>query len=608
MNRLVMIFALFLITIISVSAQPTLPTIPDVTVNETGVVQIEITLSAGPDNGSTTWFRNFSSLVLSNSNNTYAKYTWSTGYNDAGVYNVRFNVSDADSSDTETMTITVLNVNRAPSVTSSPTLTATVGHAYNYTIVATDPDGNTVQYTLGANNPSGMTVNPTTGVVSWTPTTAGAVPVSLIASDGQLSTYQNYTVTVSGQAWSMTLSEPTIGGSSQDREENTTTTMTVTNAGTEMITGITLTSSAVAKYQVVLTPLSIASLAPGASTSITVKGYVPEDKNSGKEKIGTITATGTSAGNQVTTTANLNMQAENNLVIKKVRVTVNDDTDTVDDGDKITVYPASEIQIEVEVKNTIKDLDMEDVNIAVYNDDLDIDEDKDISTIKDGKTTTVTLKFKIDEDADDGKHDVEIIVEGEDENGAKHGETWTLRFDVEEEGIIIVKSTLAPSTLSCQDKSVDLNLVLKNVGTKDEDEAAIEIVATTLKYEKRLSDLSIDEDDEITRSFTIPLKDVASGMHAIKITAFKDFDEQTHMKYVYVTVPSSCVPSTNTTTPPPVPPPVIPPPSDNTGGFVDVGTGTGFSFDMGVWGTILLVLANILVLVIIIILLVKFLL
>ncbi|MBC8501132.1 MAG: putative S-layer protein [Nanoarchaeota archaeon] len=525
MKKVLMFVAIFLLAILAVNAQPTLPTISDVTATEGDTVTIDINLTAGPDNGSTTWWTNFSSLTLAASSDNSSQYTWATSVGDAGTYSVRFNASDNDSSDSKTMTITV-----------------------------------------------------------------------------------------NALAWSLSLSAVTLGSSSQEREQNASATLTVTNTGTGDITGITLSTNAASVYNIGLSQTTIASLAAGASTTVTVTGYVPDDHDAGVDNLGTITATGTGGGNTVTATSTLSMQAENNLVIRDVDVTVNGDDTNLDDGDDVKVYPAAEIEMTIELKNTHSTIDIEDIEITVEGEsDLDdIDEDDDISKIKDGKKDTVTFSFTIDKDASEDTYDITITVEGEDENGATHGEIWTIEFDLEEEGILITKSELIPETLRCGEDSFDLRLELSNVGTKDEDDAAVEIVADTLNYEKRVSNLQIDEDDEITRTYTIPVPDNAdSGVHVIEIKAFQDFDEQTHKKYVYFTVPSGCFPEEEE--------------EEDTGievvtdgdeldeeedlEFVDAGAGEGVSagLEFGVWGTVLLVLANVLVLVIIVILVVKFL-
>ncbi|MBC8495112.1 putative Ig domain-containing protein [archaeon] len=619
MKKILMLLTMFLLATVLASAQPTLPIIGGVTVNETDLVTIDITLIAGPDDGgATTWWTDLAQLTRVSSNDTFARYTWTTGYDDAGVYTVMFNTSDSDSMDSTTMTLTVNNMNRAPSFSSTAVTSAVVGHAYTYNATATDLDDDSLSYSLTA-SPAGMLIDGSSGMITWTPSAAGTESVTVQASDGSLTDTQSFDIITVTQSWGLTLSAVTIGGSSQERDQNVTATLTVSNSGSETITGISLSSNANSEYAVGFTPATIASLVAGASTTVTMNGYIPLDKDAALETIGTITATGTSSGNQVTATSVLSMRAENNLEIRDIDISVNDDSENVDDGDTVNLFPASEIEVTIEVKNTHATLDIEDITVTIYNDDLDIDEEDDISKIKDGKKDTLIISFTIDQDADEDKYDVEIIVEGEDEEGAIHGETWNVEFDLEEEGIIITNAELIPESLRCGQDTFDIEVELTNVGTKDEDDAAIEIVADTLDYEKRVANLNIDEDEDITRTYEVSVPATAEpGVHVVEITAFKDFDEQTHVKYLYFTIPSGCSPVIGggddgedggqggiVLNPPPV--------GDGNGGagdgWVDAGTGQDStrSINLGTWGTVLLVLANVLIIVIILVLVIKFL-
>jgi len=72
--------------------------------------------------------------------------------------------------------------NQTPIITSTPITTATVGAAYIYNVTATDPDGNTLTFSLTI-RPTGMTINSLSGLISWTPTTAGDYDVMVEVSD-----------------------------------------------------------------------------------------------------------------------------------------------------------------------------------------------------------------------------------------------------------------------------------------------------------------------------------------------------------------------------------------------------------------------------------------
>ncbi len=88
-----------------------------------------------------------------------------------------------------------------PTITSSPTLTATQGLSYAYKVTATDPDGGPLSFTLDK-APVGMTIKTTSSYIAWIgwrPTNAqvGLNDVIVRATDPVgLSTTQSYSITV----------------------------------------------------------------------------------------------------------------------------------------------------------------------------------------------------------------------------------------------------------------------------------------------------------------------------------------------------------------------------------------------------------------------------
>jgi len=87
--------------------------------------------------------------------------------------------------------------NSAPRFTSTVVTTATEDSVYTYTAVATDDDGDTVTLT-GTTIPGWLIFTSSTGVLTGTPTNdnVGSHNVVLTASDGSLSTTQEFTITV----------------------------------------------------------------------------------------------------------------------------------------------------------------------------------------------------------------------------------------------------------------------------------------------------------------------------------------------------------------------------------------------------------------------------
>lgn len=119
--------------------------------------------------------------------------------NDVGDHDVTLRVSDGTVDIDQDFTIAVSNVNDAPEITSTPSLTARVNQLYTYTLVATDEDEDELTY-LTSSLPSWLTFNSTTHVLSGTPEMAdmGNNNVILAVYDGQETTQQSFTIEVSG--------------------------------------------------------------------------------------------------------------------------------------------------------------------------------------------------------------------------------------------------------------------------------------------------------------------------------------------------------------------------------------------------------------------------
>jgi hypothetical protein len=86
-------------------------------------------------------------------------------------------------------------LNSTPIIESNPITTAKVGAVYTYDVEATNPNGDILTYSL-TTGPNGITINSATGVISWTPTTAGSFEVTVEVSDESKSETQSFTIIV----------------------------------------------------------------------------------------------------------------------------------------------------------------------------------------------------------------------------------------------------------------------------------------------------------------------------------------------------------------------------------------------------------------------------
>jgi hypothetical protein len=123
-------------------------------------------------------------------------FAWTPGYDQAGSPTVTFTVSDGHTQDSETVTITVNNTNRAPVLDDITDKSVNENTLLTFGISATDPDGDPLSYSA-TGLPGGATFAGQT--FSWTPSSSQADSshqVTFIASDGQLNDSQIVTITV----------------------------------------------------------------------------------------------------------------------------------------------------------------------------------------------------------------------------------------------------------------------------------------------------------------------------------------------------------------------------------------------------------------------------
>ncbi|MCU7844590.1 MAG: putative Ig domain-containing protein [Candidatus Thiodiazotropha sp. (ex Monitilora ramsayi)] len=133
-------------------------------------------------------------------------------FNDAGTYSgILISVSDGSvSASLSPFSITVTDMNRAPTISGTPTTSVAEGGSYSFTPAASDPDGNSLSFNI-ANLPGWASFNDATGTLSGTPDhdAAGSYNNIVISvSDGAAS--------ASLAAFSITVSDvnqsPTISG------------------------------------------------------------------------------------------------------------------------------------------------------------------------------------------------------------------------------------------------------------------------------------------------------------------------------------------------------------------------------------------------------------
>ncbi|KKL22663.1 hypothetical protein LCGC14_2433190, partial [marine sediment metagenome] len=165
------------ITVVDVDVAPVLDPIANITVNEGETVTLNPTAT---DPGGDTLTYTYTGWMTSSS--------YTTNYNDSGTHAVTVTVSDGTLTDSQVVTVIVLNGNRPPVLDTIANITVNEGVTITFNPTATDPDGDTLTYTYtGWMTSASYTTNYND---------AGIHTVTVTVSDGSLTDSQVVTITV----------------------------------------------------------------------------------------------------------------------------------------------------------------------------------------------------------------------------------------------------------------------------------------------------------------------------------------------------------------------------------------------------------------------------
>jgi len=179
------------ITVNNVNRVPVLEAISDQSVDESALLSLSVN-ATDPDGDTITY--SVSGLPVGAVFATQT-FTWTPSYDQAGTHSVTFTADDGQAQDSETITITVANVNRAPVLDAIGNKSVFTDDPLTFTIDATDPDGDAITYSADT-LPSGATL--VGQDFDWTPSLSqgGIYSVTFIADDGQLQDSEMVTITV----------------------------------------------------------------------------------------------------------------------------------------------------------------------------------------------------------------------------------------------------------------------------------------------------------------------------------------------------------------------------------------------------------------------------
>ncbi len=343
----------------------------------------------------------------------------------------------------------------------------------------------------------------------------------------------------------VSLTVPDFGSDSQDRLATITRTVRITNTYAQSMNFV-LGSTIGSEYKVSFSQSAV-TLPSGGSSDVTVSLYVPESQDSGRQTIGQITAT---SNGQVVVSTDVVLVTATMLEIKKVKIDIDGDEDSVSDGENVEVEPGDEVVLSITVENNFDDnIEIQDIEVSVdQDDDIDWNEDDELSDLSEDDDDVVDFTLEIPSDADRGTYTVDIKVTGEDENGARHEDK--LSFDIEldrnSREITVQDMSISPAQISCGGK-ITITTKVENTGTRDEPKAVLILKNEDLALFNRWIELDIDEDDAVTKTYSFTVdKDTPSGEYLIEARTYYENSRESDTYYESLTV-KSC----GTTTVPP---------------------------------------------------------
>jgi hypothetical protein len=425
--------------------------------------------------------------------------------------------------------VNAVSVNTAP-VATNDSATAQTAIATDINVLANDSDadaGDVLRISAVSTPTSGTaTIEGTNVRYTSNSGFVGTDSFTYTVSDGTATDTATVTITVSavgtGEA-TLTISPNPVLFNNVNRGTRTVP-VTLTSSGASG--GVTVTNvefvGVDAKYQATVNALALPiDLGVGTSETFDVQLNIPLNEDSGKNNIGSIRVSWMRGTESFQETVPLEINPKSELEIK------NFDINGKSSG-KLSVEEENEIEIEVK-NNFNEDIDDVEVTVTILDvdgDDLDEDETVDI---RDGDEETLTFTFDLtNEDIDEDSYDIEVKVEGVDDNGAKHTtvERKTVDVDREKHKVVIRKVSLDRSSVSCTAQSGSISVKIENIGEKDEDDVEIRISNPDLNLDIRKSNIDLDDfkgrDNDHEVNVPFDLTEATNGEHQIKVEVYLD--------------------------------------------------------------------------------------
>ena len=157
-----------------------------------------------------------------------------------------------------------------------------------------------------------------------------------------------------------------------------------------------------------------------------------------------------------------------------------------------------------------RDHKLEDVDDLEYREFGALDEESSEFDVESGKTEDVDVYFDLPLSIDEGKYDINILVEGEDDDGNDHSDEINIEMTVKKEGrdVAVSRASIFPESIVCSGEAT-ITATIKNFGTREEERAKLEIINEELGINFVEADLLLEEDpfdDDNEFTAIVPVK------------------------------------------------------------------------------------------------------
>ena len=332
----------------------------------------------------------------------------------------------------------------------------------------------------------------------------------------------------------------------KNRNETATATFTINNTGNVTLTNIAPVTTADSEFNVTFNSTGF-NLTVNQSATMLLTSTISPNSATGNITIGNIhfTSTGyTSSSFPLYATVKGGLEIKDlDVVLLLMNGRTRTDTDVgdgseLDFGDDYDIGPGSTLQFEFRIENLFlddEDIAIEDVSVLVtikeIDDEEDIDEESENLDLDPEEDGDFIVSLDIPLKVETGNYDIEILVQGEDEEGVEHKVEWNIEMELKKEShdVYIKSAYLTKDKITCSGVT-SLKTRIINLGKKDEDNIRIEAKNSGLGLDFEKSRITLvedpyDDDNEYERTIPIVIKeDVKAGTYPIDFNVYINDD------------------------------------------------------------------------------------